>query len=355
MWRYMIRMTRGCGLAVVLFVWALTPVQAQAPASNARLNAVATVPELGSLVREIGGDQVAVTVFAKGTEDPHFVEAKPSFVKILSRADVFVQIGMGMEIGWAPTLLQQARNRRIVPGAAGYINASTVIAPLQVASGTVDRSMGDVHPEGNPHYLLDPVQSLAVAQLIRDRLSGLSPSHQAHFEARYTAFHQRLGASLVGESLATQYDVEKLALLANHGKLDAFLESQGELHLLGGWLGRMRAYRGTRVVVDHNQWIYFTRRFGLNITGMMEPKPGLPPTTRHLRALIQDMRTQNVKLILLGTYFDPRHARFLAKHTDANVVNMAHQVGARPEADGYFRMMDYNIQQIQTVLTPSTK
>ncbi len=192
-----------------------------------------------------------------------------------------------------------------------------------------------------------------VTQLIRDRLSGLRPSHKAKFEARYAAFHQRLGASLVGESLAAKYDVAKLALLANHGKLDAFLESQGELDLLVGWLGRMRAYRGTRVVVDHNQWIYFTQRFGLNIAGMMEPKPGLPPTTRHLRTLIKDMQTQDVKLILLGAYFDPRHARFLAKHTDAKVVNMAHQVGARPEANDYFRLMDYNIEQIQTGLTPS--
>jgi ABC-type Zn uptake system ZnuABC Zn-binding protein ZnuA len=353
MWLYVTRMTCGLGLAFVLVRLVLTPVQAQAPSSGAMLNVVATVPELGSLVREIGGDHVEITVFAKGTEDAHFVEAKPSFVKILSRADVFIQIGMGMEIGWAPSLLQQARNRHIVPGASGYINASTVIAPLQVASGTVDRSMGDVHPEGNPHYLLDPVQGLKVAQLIRDRLSELRPSHKADFEARYVIFHRRLGAGLVGETLATKYDVEKLALLADHDKLDAFLASQGELGLLGGWLGRMQAYKDTRVVVDHNQWVYFTQRFGLVVAGLMEPKPGLPPTTRHLRALIKTMRTQDVKLILLGAYFDPRHAQFLAKHTDAKVVNMAHQVGARPQADDYFGMMDYNIQQIQTALTPS--
>jgi ABC-type Zn uptake system ZnuABC Zn-binding protein ZnuA len=352
MWRYVTQMTGGLGLAFVLVGWVLTPVQAQSPSSGAMLNVVATVSELGSLVREIGGDHVEITVFAKGTEDAHFVEAKPSFVKILSRADVFIQIGMGMEIGWAPSLLQQARNRHLVPGAPGYINASTVIAPLQVASGAVDRSMGDVHPEGNPHYLLDPVQGLKVAQLIRDRLSELRPSHKVDFEARYATFHRHLGAGLVGEALATKYDVEKLALLADHDKLDTFLASQGELGLLGGWLGRMQAYKGTRVVVDHNQWVYFTQRFGLTVTGLMEPKPGLPPTTRHLRALIQTMRTQDVKLILLGAYFDPRHAQFLAQHTAAKVVNMAHQVGARPQTDDYFGMMDYNIQQIQTALTP---
>ena len=351
MWLYVIQMTYPFGLAFALVGLLLSPLQAQSPSSP--LNVAATVPELGSLVRDIGGGHVVVTVFAKGTEDPHFVEAKPSFVKVLSRADVFIQMGMALEIGWAPTLLQQARNGRIAPGAPGHIDASTVIVPLQAASGAVDRSMGDVHPEGNPHYLLDPVQSLKVAQLIRDRLSALSPSRQADFEARYAAFHQRLGASLVGDSLAAKYDVAKLALLADHGRLDAFLASQGERELLGGWLGQMRAYRGVKVVGDHDQWAYFARRFGLNTVGFMEPKPGLPPTTRHLRTLIRTMRDQEVKLILLGAYFDPRHARFLAKQTGARVLNMAHQVGSRPEASDYFRMIDYNIQQFQTALAPS--
>jgi ABC-type Zn uptake system ZnuABC Zn-binding protein ZnuA len=352
MWRYVTSMICGVGLALVLCGFVPTWTQAQSSSSDSRLKVVATVPELGSLVRDIGGDDVDVTVFAKGTEDAHFVEAKPSFVKILSRADVFIQIGMGMEEGWVPTLLQQARNRRIVQGAPGYMNASTVIAPLQAASGAVDRSMGDIHPEGNPHYLLDPVRGLQVAQLIRDRLSALRPSHRANFEVRYTTFYHHVGSGLMGESLAAKYDVAKLALLADHDKLDAFLASQGELASLGGWLGQMRAYRGVSVVVDHNQWVYFTQRFGLDIAGSMEPKPGLPPTTQHLHRLIKTMRAQGVKLILLGAYFDPRHAQFLAKHTGAKIVQMAHQVGARPEAVDYVHMIDYNIQQIQLALTP---
>jgi zinc/manganese transport system substrate-binding protein len=350
MWQRFVRIVGRFGVVFGLVVGLSMSPQAQSQPSNGPLNVVATVPELGSLMREVGGDQVAVMVFAKGTEDPHFVEAKPSFIKVLSQADVFVQIGLGMEIGWAPILLQQARNPKILPGAQGYIDASTVIAPLQVASGTVDRSMGDIHPEGNPHYLLDPVRGLKVAQLIRDTLSALRPGHKADFAARYVTFHQRLGAALVGETLAAKYDVEKLALLADHGKLDAFLQSQGDDALLGGWLGRMQPHRGIKVVADHNQWEYFTRRFGLEIGGLMEPKPGLPPTTRHLRTLINIMQTDGIHLILLGAYFDPRHAQFLAKHTDAKLVNMAHQVGARPEAEDYFRMMDYNIQQIQAAL-----
>ena len=134
------------------------------------LKVCATVPELGSLVREIGGNQVAVTVFAKGTENPHFVEAKPSLIKELSQADLYVQMGLELEVGWAPVLLQNASNGKVLQGARGYLDASTVINPMDIPSGTIDRSMGDVHPYGNPHYLTDPLNGLKVAALIRDKL-----------------------------------------------------------------------------------------------------------------------------------------------------------------------------------------
>ena len=164
----------------------------------------ATVPELGSLVHEVGGDQVTVTVFAKGTEDAHFVEAKPSFIKELSQDELYVQAGMDLEVGWAPALLQNARNARILPGTRGYLDASTVITPLEVPAGPVDRSMGDVHPVGNPHYLLDPVNGLRVARLISDKLIELRPEQRGYFEERYAGFRQRLASAMVGEALATE-------------------------------------------------------------------------------------------------------------------------------------------------------
>ena len=142
------------------------------------LQVAVTIPDLGSLVREIGGDQVAVTVFAKGTEDAHFVEAKPSFIKTLSEADLFIQMGLEMEMGWAPVLQQNARNAKVLPGARGFLDASTVITPLDVPTGPVDRSLGDVHEAGNPHYLLDPINGLRVARLIRDKLIELRPERQ---------------------------------------------------------------------------------------------------------------------------------------------------------------------------------
>jgi ABC-type Zn uptake system ZnuABC Zn-binding protein ZnuA len=314
------------------------------------LKVAVTVPELGSLVREIGGDQVAVTVFAKGTEDAHFVEAKPSFIKTLSEADLFVEIGMELELGWAPHLQQNARNAKVLPGAQGFLDASMVITPLEVPSGPVDRSMGDVHPAGNPHYLLDPINGLRVARLIRDKLSELRPERQKYFEERYVDFRQRLGTALVGAALAKRYDVEKLALLFEAGKLGDFLKSQGEESLLAGWFGLMMPYRGAKAVGDHNMWPYFARRFGISVVGFLEPKPGLPPTTKYLNDLIESMRAQGVKVILANPYFDPRFAQFVAERTGAQVVNIAHMVGARPGTDDYISMVDHDVRQLAGAL-----
>jgi len=351
MWRQrMVRQWLLLMLVALLMRHIAVPMQLQAQGAGSPLQAVATVPDLGSLLREVGGNQVAVTVLAKGTEDPHFLEAKPSFIKLLSQADLFVQVGMELELGWAPTLLQQAGNANVVRGAVGFVDASTVITPRDVPTGPIDRSMGDVHPQGNPHYLPDPIQGLLVARLLRDRLSTVRPAQRAYFAERYTAFAQRLGTALVGETLARKYDVEKLALLYEYGKLQEFLQSQGEAALLGGWFGRLSPYAGTKVVADHNIWPYFAHRFRLELIGFMEPKPGIPPSTTHLQVLVQAMRSQGVQLILASAYYDPRHARFLAQNTAAKVAEMANQVGARPGTEEYLRMVDYNVNQLVTAL-----
>ncbi len=309
-----------------------------------------TTPDLGSLVREIGGDHVSVTVFAKGTEDPHFLEAKPSFIKAMSQADLFVQSGMELEAAWAPAILQNARNGKVLPGAGGYLDASVVISPLEIPTGPVDRSMGDVHPAGNPHYLLDPLNGLKVARLIRDRLGDLRPEKRSFFLERFSSFRLKVGAAMVGETLARQYDFEKLAVLFEHGRLRAFLADQGQENLLGGWLAAMLPYFGAKAVADHNMWPYFARRFGLSIIGFMEPKPGISPTTRHLGDLVSKMRAEGVKGILTAPYYDPRHARFLADGTGAKIARMAHQVGGPEGTEDYLRMTDYNVRQVLSAL-----
>jgi ABC-type Zn uptake system ZnuABC Zn-binding protein ZnuA len=274
------------------------------------LRVCATVPSLGSLVREVGGDQVEVTVFTKGTDDPHFAEARPSFIKALSKADLLVLVGMDLEVGWLPPLLQNARNGRVLPGAKGYLDASTPIAPLEVPSGAVDRSMGDVHLYGNPHYLLDPQNGLAVARKIAERLSELAPASASAFAARLADFEVRANASL-----------ERWSTLA-------------------------RPLAGARAVSDHRLWTYFARRFQIEMVGTLEPKPGVPPTTRHLQELIERMRAQDVRLLLSAAYYDPRHAQFVADQTGARIASMAQEVGAQPGTDDYLSMVDYNVRQL---------
>jgi ABC-type Zn uptake system ZnuABC Zn-binding protein ZnuA len=314
------------------------------------LKVVATVPELGALVRAIGGDRVTVTVLAKPTEDPHFVEAKPSAVKALSDADLYVQVGLQLEIGYAPVLLTGARNPRILAGQPGHVDASSVITPLDVPAGTVDRSLGDVHPMGSPHYLLDPLNGLKVAALLRDTLSRLRPVDAAVFAANYEAFRQQLGIDLVGPTLAGKYDAVKLATLFEYGKLLPFLEQQGQASELGGWLGALAPFRGAKAIDDHPMWTYFARRFGIEIVGHLEPKPGVAPTTRHLQDIVELVKADHVPLLLAAAYYDPRHAEFVAAQTGARVVRMANQAGARPGTDEYLAMVGYDVAQLVAAL-----
>lgn len=314
--------------------------------------ACATTPDLASLLDEIGGDQVAVTAFSKPTEDPHFLDAKPSFVKRLSESHLLVLTGLDLEAGYLPSLLQNARNARILKGAAGHIDASSVIEPREIPAGAVDRSMGDVHALGNPHYLLDPLNGLRVAELLRDRLTVVMPSHEKRFAERYEAFRGKVAEALLGKTLAEKYraEFEKLVKLHEHGRMIEFLQKKGDEAALGGWLKALSPHHGVKVVADHNLWTYFVARFGLAVVGTMEPRPGIPPTTKHLGALVDRMRSESVRAILAAPYYDPRHANFLAEHTSAKVAAMAHQPGSRDATGSYLAMIDHNVRQVAAAL-----
>jgi ABC-type Zn uptake system ZnuABC Zn-binding protein ZnuA len=323
-------------------------------AAGAPLRVCATTPDLGSLVRAVGGDDVEVTVFAKGTEDPHFVEPRPSFMTALSRAQLLVLTGLDLEVGWLPPLLTGSRNAAVQPGGRGHLDASRFVQPLEVPAGTVDRAAGDVHPAGNPHYLLDPVNGLAVAEGIRAKLEELRPDARREFAERFGAFRARLGTAMLGERLGAKYPLDKIAELFTLEKLEGFLEAQHERMLLGGWFGAMGPLRGTKAVADHNVWPYFARRFGIDVVGLLEPRPGYPPATRHLEALIATMRERHVGLLLATAYYDPRHARFVAERTGAVVVAMASQPGARPGTDDYLAMIDYNVRAVTAARAQGT-
>jgi ABC-type Zn uptake system ZnuABC Zn-binding protein ZnuA len=320
------------------------------PARGEPLRVCTTVPTLGDLATEIGGDDVEVTVFAKPGEDPHFVDPRPSFVRALSGADALVFVGMDLEVGWLPPLVQNARNARILSGSTGSIDASSVVTPLGVPPAGTTRLAGDVHQYGSPHFLVDPIQGLRVARLLKGRFAVLRPDERERFEERLADFARRVGESLFGAKLAGRYEVEKLARLQELGKLDDFLVSQAELEDLGGWSARVHPHTGVPAVADHNLWPYFARRFGLAMIGYLEPKAGVPPTTRHLTALIARMKERNAQLILAAPYFPPRHAKLVARETGARIVRVAHEVGAYPGTESYLTMVDYNVGAVEAAL-----
>jgi len=336
------------GIGVTLLAFSLI-ANASAQGQES-IRVVTTIPDLADLARIVGGDLVEASALTKGPEDPHFSQPKPSYIKALSEADALIVVGMDLEIGYVPVLLRGARNARVLPGAPGYIDASVAIDPMDVPQVAVDRSMGDVHAQGNPHYLVDPINGIRVAKLLMERFSTLRPAHATRFASGYEGFRRRAATALVGDALAAKYDIEQLMQLADLQRLDAFLTAQNDLEKLGGWLGRLRPFAGTAIVSDHRLWPYFARRFGLRVFADMEPVPGVPPSTRHLQELVERMRESSVKIILTSPYYDPRHARFLAEASDASIVKLTHQVGGAAGADDYLAAVDYNVRALASVL-----
>ncbi len=289
-----------------------------APAfSQSKLNVVTTTEDLASLAREVGGDRVAVDSIARGYQDPHFVEAKPSFILKLQKADVLVVVGRELEIGWLPPLIQQSRNGKIQPGADGYLDASLQAQILEIPTGQVTRAMGDVHPLGNPHYWLDPENGKRIAKEIADKFSQIRPSDRAVFQQRLADFTSRLDTA------------EK------------------------GWIEKMAPYKGTKVVTYHRSFPNFAERFGLDIVGYVEPRPGIPPTPQHTLDLINEMKRQNVKLVLVEPYFDLKTPNAIGRETGAQVLVMPPSVGGVKEAADYFKLFDYDINLLVDAIKKS--
>jgi zinc/manganese transport system substrate-binding protein len=284
-----------------------------APASAA-LKVVATTEDLGSIAREVGGDRVTVDAIARGYQDPHFVEAKPSFILKLHAADLLIAVGRELEIGWLPPLITQSRNPKVQPGAAGYLDASLTMKILEIPTGQITRAMGDVHPQGNPHYWLEPGNGRRMAQAIQAKLSELSPGDASYFAGRYADFDRRLG------------EAEKR------------------------WDAMMAPYRGAKIVTYHRSWPNFVERFGLQVIGYVEPRPGIPPSPSHTLELIQEMKKQNVKVMLVEPYFDLKTPNAVARETGASVLVLAPSVGAEKEITDYFQLFDYDLTRLAAAL-----
>jgi ABC-type Zn uptake system ZnuABC Zn-binding protein ZnuA len=280
-----------------------------------KLKVVTTTADLASLTQEIGGDKVAVTSIARGYQDPHFVEAKPSFLLLLRGADLLEVVGLDLEVGWLPPLLDQGRNNNIRPGAKGYLDVSRGVEILDKPSGNVNRSMGDVHAAGNPHYWLDPANAVRIAIQIEKKLEELRPADAKYFQDRLAAFRKNMN--------------------------DANAR----------WTKAMAPYRGAKIVTYHRSWPNFAKRFGLNVVGYVEPKPGVPPSPSHTFELINLIKDQKVKAIVMEPYFDHKTPRSIAEKSGAKLVVLYPSVGgAKSGTDSYIALFDTNIANLIKVL-----
>jgi len=282
---------------------------ATASTAAGQLRVVATTPDLAALAREIGGSAVTVAALAKPTEDPHFVDAKPSHIVTLNRADVLIEGGAELELGWLPPLLESARNAKIGAGARGRVVATDGIRMIEVPS-SFDRSKGDVHSRGNPHFLVDPVNAKIVAANIANHFAQADPKSAAAYRAGLARFNAKVDTKLVE------------------------------------WQRQLAPYRGAKLVAYHKDFGYLAGRFGLQIVETLEPKPGIAPSPAHLARVIRTMKSQNARVILLQPYQNRRTAQTVARQAGAVVLDVPQQPGAKPNTGTYFDVMDNIVRSL---------
>jgi zinc/manganese transport system substrate-binding protein len=272
---------------------------------------VATIGDLGALAHEVGGDNVNVKVMAKSTQDPHFVDAKPSLVLDASNANLLVFNGLELEVGWLPPILSSSRNPEIQPGQSGYLDASTVIQPLEVPREKLERSMGDIHPGGNPHYTLDPRNGLRVAKLISQRLAQIDSAHAKDYQA-------------------------------NYAKLESNLEAK-----IAEWGKALAPFKGTPVCGYHKSWIYFTEWAGFDEVAFVEPKPGLPPSAGHVATVLGVLREKKVPLIIQEEWYEAATSGLLADKSGATLVRVP---GQTPEKQTYAQHIGKIVDEVVKAL-----
>ena len=294
-------------IANCLVVAAVLSASLSSARAAGKINVITATQDLAALGAEVGGDRITIESIAKGYQDPHFVEPKPSFLLKLQRADLLAVVGLQLEIGWLPPLITQSGNQKIQVGNAGYLDMSQFCKILEIPTMQITRAEGDVHPLGNPHYWLDPENGRLIAKGLAGKFAELQPADAAYFQQRYADFDKRLAAA------------EK------------------------GWEAKMAPYRGRKVITYHRSWPNFCERFGLDVVDYIEPRPGIPPTPSHTLEVINTMKRENIKLILVEPYFDLRTPNSIAQNTGGEVMQMMPSVGGVKEITNYFQLFDYDI------------
>lgn len=282
----------------------------------AEIKIVTTIPNFAVIAKEIGGDNVDVNSMVKGYQDPHFVDAKPSYILWLNQADLLIYNGLGLETGWLPVLITGSRNSKITSrDSIGHLNVSTLIPNvLEVPNVKVDRSMGDVHPGGNPHYTLDPRNGVAIANGISERLKEIDPDNSVNYDENLKVFTLKLK--------------EKIS----------------------EWKLALKPFQGTNIVTFHKSWVYFSHWAEFNEVGYIEPKPGIPPTPSHVADLIKKMKDMNLNLVLSESFYPQKTASLVAEKTGANLLVLPALVDRTEGINSYIDLFDKLVGDITTAL-----
>ena len=320
--------------------------------SIAKIKVVTTFSDFASITREIGGDLVKVEYLSHGDQDPHFVAPKPSLALKLKNADLLITSGMDLEM-WITTLQDKARNRKIKEGAVGFVTVKPGIEILEKPT-SLSRDQGDVHIMGNPHFHTTPLNWPQFSENILIGLKKVDPANAETYEANQQAFVDRVWNATFGEELVALFGGEQLKELLRAGTLFDFLDSEYEdgklIDLLGGWMKRALPFRGKDMVAYHKNWSYFARDFGLNILGFIEPKPGIPPTPKHVEDTIRLIKESGVDVMLVASYFEKRKPNTIAQKTGIQALFLPLSVDALPELTDNFKLIDYWIDQLNQAI-----
>ena len=323
----------------LLFAFVLAPLAAL---QAQEMSVVTTLPVYQAITQEIVGDRAGVAAISRSDEDAHFVKPKPSFALMLKKADLFVTTGLDLEL-WAPVLIEKSGNRSIRPGQEAHVSASENV-PLADIPEVIDRSGGDVHIYGNQHIFTSPLNIKLVAANIATGLGKVDPAGQGTYQRNLAEFQRRIDEALYGAELVGMLGAATLDPLARQGKLVSFLEQneyQGAplIEKLGGWLGKGLVFRGQSIVAYHKNWVYFTELFGLDVVDYVEPKPGIPPSARHVHQLIEKIKDQDIGVILAASYFSPRQIDSIAERTGSSAIAVPLSPGGDGPGD-YFSLVD---------------
>lgn len=309
----------------------------------AEINVVTTLTDYAYFAREIGKDKVKTTSICQGDENAHFVRPKPSFVKLCQTADLFIGTGLDLEL-WVPDLLEKSANKNIQSGQIGYVAAADGVKMLEIPT-VLSRSEGGLHVYGNPHITVGPLNAFQIIDNILIGLRKVSPENSSFFEKNHAELKKRLLEAIFGATLPEIVGADELVEMARNGSLINFLKEnkfKGEplSEKLGGWLKKAAPLREAKIASYHRSWIYFTSLFGIETAAEIEPKPGIPPTPKHILEVIDIIKKEKIKIILSENFYDTKKVMHVAEKTGARAVIVPTYVGGETGADTYFKLVD---------------